>query len=996
MKRNIFTIFMVTGLCLAAILTAACPLAFNAPGRDSIPAGKGVVHLSVAGSTPRTVFPDELSGFTYSAVFTSETQAQVIKSLPGGVASVELLPATWTIIIEARCGGNPVGRVTIPNVALAEGQELEYKNILIQPITGEGADNGNLIWSMEFPDGIDSAVLYYSKNGGTTVGPLDILSGSIKIGEKRYSDGTIELAPGSYMFRAVLKKDDRQAGKTEVVHIYPGLDSTVDWLFYTASFFNTKEVTVNVDITHSAAVEIQGVTLKPRAYIETSSYTKSGNTYTFELLGVEETAVDLEDVHLVITTAKNTVTTAVDTYGITGDVVTLDPVGIFALDITGLSGSSMKVIVDGVTIEDTADFSVDVIKTKTVRLDLALAPGYELSGIEAESNNSPFGLTEVIADEQWTFIMPADDVELTLTIDAPALNINTNASGTFVLAGDTGGKAIVGTQITVTAKPNPGYKFVNGKPVASPPVALTPVPEQDYTWTFTMPAEAISLSFPELGLREIYKGGARDGLSVGTITMGGMWDWGGSGYVTLNADVPGHNGNSRAIELAYTGEYDPVPPATRQISFSLNMSSVYNMAGMGALSFWMRTTEAGGGALNPIYGLGGVGGGGADATRVIYAGENVWQEATDVLVDTTWRRYIVPIPSPRDTTYTTTRIFFMKVNAMALLDGEGSGRKVLIDDMEFIPAGEVNISAVTIPSEYSSEIPYPTPTSAYNIAMSGTSVASVLRVTYTHDGVSATLRAANVTGQVYHLWNSLVSPSDYSFEITGDAHLDLENNVVPDILGAQFNLYLLFRGVRSNAISGKFSSGILEILENFSAAGAHGNGGNGWLSDFTNSTFRYWIVGMRPGGESWIRNTNTGGKGNWFLEVTPDSGGDNFQDYSMVGRVFPAPVDISGLDTLTFTFRRDNSVDTYALLLYSDTAYIDGTHEPSAGDKQAINFIAPAQGSVWSTITIPLSSFNAIDLRTVNGWAILVRNKNTEPASVAARFFMDYIAATSD
>jgi len=225
----------IAGFLTAAILLAACAPAFqpSVSKGNSIPAGMGAIYLSIAGTDARTVFPDELGNFSYSATFTTQDavdNAEVTVNLASGSGLAILAPATWTIVIDAQYDDEPIGRSeSIVAQDLAADERREILDIFIQPITG--GDSGRLLWSIEFPRiGTDLAMLYYDNEDDINEG-IDLMTDmSINVNGKIHS-GEIILPAGSYLFRAELDNDGIEAGNAEAVHIYSGLDSTLNWSF---------------------------------------------------------------------------------------------------------------------------------------------------------------------------------------------------------------------------------------------------------------------------------------------------------------------------------------------------------------------------------------------------------------------------------------------------------------------------------------------------------------------------------------------------------------------------------------------------------------------------------------------------------------------------------------------------------------------------------------------------------------------------------------------
>ena len=216
--KKIIDLVKITGLCIGILLISACLVTVDSE-RNAVPDGMGRINLSVAGSGPRTVFPEGMSALTYSVTCTAEDETDETDVLDGGYGSIVLKAGVeWSITIEAKNGSTLVGTASL-TVTPKNGSTTLFTNILLKPVTAGG--NGTLVWSVDLPNTLyDKAeFIYYDSPTDVTIDLLDETS------------GTISLAPGSYLFRAELKANNRQAGKAEVVHIYAGMSTTLNWEF---------------------------------------------------------------------------------------------------------------------------------------------------------------------------------------------------------------------------------------------------------------------------------------------------------------------------------------------------------------------------------------------------------------------------------------------------------------------------------------------------------------------------------------------------------------------------------------------------------------------------------------------------------------------------------------------------------------------------------------------------------------------------------------------
>jgi hypothetical protein len=283
----------------------------------------------------------------------------------------------------------------------------------------------------------------------------------------------------------------------------------------------------------------------------------------------------------------------------------------------------------------------------------------------------------------WTFTMPEEPVSITAEFEE--IPVHTVMFAESVENGSLGimgiettgpgtGQAREGAAITVTVIPHAGYKLADNGLWVTPAgaVAFTRVDGQP-AWTFTMTDTnlEIGVAFAELGPREIYRGGARKGITPGELSDDKKYF---ADSINMESGAPGRNGNGRSITITHALNANG---GGAQQSFGLFSDTEIDLETVAALSFWARANKS----LNIRY----VGFGDADPDkRVVYTGENYNQQ---IPVGVEWRRYVIPVPTARGG-QRTARVFFF--NATIAIDNY-----VCIDDIEFIETG-VAITEITL------------------------------------------------------------------------------------------------------------------------------------------------------------------------------------------------------------------------------------------------------------------------------------------------------------
>jgi uncharacterized repeat protein (TIGR02543 family) len=223
-------------LILAAALAAlaACANTLDPPQLKQ-KAETGTVYIVIDGdsSGARTLAP-ALTITRYTASFAGpETRADV--NITGGSGSVSLAPGDWTITVTAFTGAEPYDETGRGSAAVTVvSGETATADIIIGPITGDGR-NGDFSYSVTIPT-VDSATLsLVDVAADTTVdgAPIDLKAAAIS---ETATGALTDLDAGYYLMTIRLKQDGKYAGRTEVVHIYDGLETEAVYVFTDSDF----------------------------------------------------------------------------------------------------------------------------------------------------------------------------------------------------------------------------------------------------------------------------------------------------------------------------------------------------------------------------------------------------------------------------------------------------------------------------------------------------------------------------------------------------------------------------------------------------------------------------------------------------------------------------------------------------------------------------------------------------------------------------------------
>jgi hypothetical protein len=229
MKKE--TRYLVLALLVGALFSGCQgPAGPMGPMGSAGPAGAyGRLILTIGeepGAPPlaaRTLYPDasDLSRYELSFEGPSGAAHEPVLFTPGTSQTVDLLSGTWAITARAfKTGADTAAAQGSVSITLAAGQSTEAC-IILGPASGAGA----FAYEVSIPGDLSSAVLTLTKIAGD--GEAAAAPGSTILLAVGTTSGTLELDAGYYLLNIRLAKagagDALNGGRTEVVHIYPGL-----------------------------------------------------------------------------------------------------------------------------------------------------------------------------------------------------------------------------------------------------------------------------------------------------------------------------------------------------------------------------------------------------------------------------------------------------------------------------------------------------------------------------------------------------------------------------------------------------------------------------------------------------------------------------------------------------------------------------------------------------------------------------------------------------
>ncbi|MHC6204152.1 hypothetical protein ACYULU_13285 [Breznakiellaceae bacterium SP9] len=235
-----------TGLVLLAgiITLAGCDnLLVSKPGNsggDAGGRGYGLLTVTLGDHAARTLYPADTGFQSYIISFSHGSRSHADETFaPGDTIAVALDTdaAPWTITVTAYTGAGGSGTAAASGTAsITMDGSAQTANITLAPIPGGGT--GTFSYSISFPATISSAALTITTaaGGAVTGGTITANFSQISAGTL---NGTLSLDAGYYFMNLNLVKGTLGAGKTEVLHIYPGLTTEANYTFTDADLRTT-------------------------------------------------------------------------------------------------------------------------------------------------------------------------------------------------------------------------------------------------------------------------------------------------------------------------------------------------------------------------------------------------------------------------------------------------------------------------------------------------------------------------------------------------------------------------------------------------------------------------------------------------------------------------------------------------------------------------------------------------------------------------------------
>jgi hypothetical protein len=291
-----------TNASRACALIAACLLAFFASGcnlfRTQVLATTVTISLSATGDyvapASRTVMPStnpDISSYELLGAKTGETKTSLKTWTSLTAASLSLETGNWDFTLVAKnSSGNGILSGSLDNVAISTSSSA--LSFLLEPLgSGVGTVNVTLTW----PSGVAVSSVVPVFNGATQ----SALTQTVNNGSTSVSYSASNIERGNYLLTFKLNDGSSNllASVTEMVRVYPNMESSKTIALATTDFNSVPTAPSNVSATHLASTDTTGsvtVTWTDNSNNETGFVISDGtNTWTADAAATSATITSL-------------------------------------------------------------------------------------------------------------------------------------------------------------------------------------------------------------------------------------------------------------------------------------------------------------------------------------------------------------------------------------------------------------------------------------------------------------------------------------------------------------------------------------------------------------------------------------------------------------------------------------------------------------------------------------------------------------------------------
>jgi hypothetical protein len=227
---KIRNILRCVSLVFAVGFLASCGNLFDTALTAKDP-NKGLVsiHISDGNAGARTLIPSDPVFSRYAVSFTSEGKDEVVLSSVDKAVAVELEGGSWTITVKGYVtiqGENYLAAMGEATVSIIPGQPVSASVSIRANNTGEkGIFSYDIRLSLDTGSLSKALLVFESLDSNNQDNPKI----EVDLKEEGKETGTFSVKPGFYLVKVQLENDYQAAGKTEVVHIYTGIETRAEY-----------------------------------------------------------------------------------------------------------------------------------------------------------------------------------------------------------------------------------------------------------------------------------------------------------------------------------------------------------------------------------------------------------------------------------------------------------------------------------------------------------------------------------------------------------------------------------------------------------------------------------------------------------------------------------------------------------------------------------------------------------------------------------------------
>jgi len=245
--RIIIPLLMVACLMLTVI---SCNNLLDVSEQPAIGNGKTGYFVLNIGSA-RTIKPTVMEFAAYDLVFTPRAGGLPVVIIVDDVNKpIELPVAAYDLEVKAYLANatEPTAKGQLENIVIAAGIITSGNVVTLSVITGEGT--GFFKWNISFPAQVTEANMTITKTGESTPFKTLVFKADGSYGADPVNNSSTEgeeLSAGNYLVTLKASNGTREAGFTEDLHIYRGMDSVLTQIFIDGHFTGRFVVTTEAD-----------------------------------------------------------------------------------------------------------------------------------------------------------------------------------------------------------------------------------------------------------------------------------------------------------------------------------------------------------------------------------------------------------------------------------------------------------------------------------------------------------------------------------------------------------------------------------------------------------------------------------------------------------------------------------------------------------------------------------------------------------------------------